>query len=259
MGKSAPTPTDPKDVSSATTGTNYMTSLMNTMMGNFNEVGPYGSKSTTQTGTQTITDPYTGQTYEVPTFTTNVTLDPAQQAILDQQTAAKGSLATTGAQLAQGLLGMGNFSMDTADIEGRLAELGQARLDPMLAQKQEALRTQLANQGISQGSDAYNQEMARFDQGSNDAYNQLFLQGRQQAGNELMGERQMQLSEIMSLLGGGSAQMPSFMTGAGASPMASTNNAGIIGNYDTALNNQWQQNQSMWGQGLGALGGLFGL
>jgi len=65
MGKSAPAPTDPKDVSSATTGTNYMTSLINTLMGNFNETGPYGSKTTTQTGTQTVTDPYTGQTYEV--------------------------------------------------------------------------------------------------------------------------------------------------------------------------------------------------
>lgn len=259
MGKSAPAPTDPKDVSSATTGTNYMTSLINTLMGNFNETGPYGSKTTTQTGTQTVTDPYTGQTYEVPTYTTDVSLNADQQGLLDTQTAAKGSLATTGAQLAQGLLGMGNFNMDTGAIEGRLAELGQARLDPMLAQRQEALRTQLANQGISQGSDAYNQEMARFDQGSNDAYNQLFLTGRQQAGNELLGQRQMQLSEIQQLLGGSGVAMPSFMTGAGASPMAGTNNAGIIQGYDNANMNQWMQNQNMWGKGLGGLGGLFGL
>ena len=259
MGKTAPAPTDPKTVSAATTGTNYMTSLMNTLMGNFNETGPMGSKTTTQTGTQTVTDPYTGQTYEVPTFTTNVSLDPAQQAILDQQTAAKGSLATTGAQLAEGLVGMGNFNMDTGAIESRLAELGQSRLDPMLAQKQEALRTQLANQGIAQGSEAYNQEMARFDQGSNDAYNQLFLQGRAQAGNELMSQRNMQLSEIMSLLGGAQPGTPTFMTGAGASPMASANNAGIIGAADQQAMQQWQQNQAMWGQTMGGLGGLFGL
>jgi hypothetical protein len=67
------------------------------------------------------------------------------------------------------------------------------------------------------------------------------------------------LSEIAQLLGGSGVAMPNFMTGAGAAPMAGTNNAGIIQGYDNANMNQWMQNQNMWGQGLGALGGLFGL
>src|SRR5690606_9456713 len=56
-------------------------------------------------------------------------------------------------------------------------ELLMQRLNPELDRQREALRTQLANQGIAQGSEAYNREMERFGRTSNDAHTQAALQG----------------------------------------------------------------------------------
>ena len=66
-----------------------------------------------------------------------------------------------------------------------------SRLNPQLQQQEEALRTRLANQGITLGSDAYNREMLAQGQRANDLTTQAALQGisldqavRQQAFGE---------------------------------------------------------------------------
>jgi hypothetical protein len=50
---------------------------------------------------------------------------------------------------------------------------GASRLDPRMQQEQEALETQLQNQGLTRGSQAWNAEMQRQMQARNDAYNSL--------------------------------------------------------------------------------------
>ena len=76
------------------------------------------------------------------------------------------------------------FDGSNEATEARLMELGRKRLDPALAQQDEALRTRLANQGLKVGSEGYRREMERQDQSRNDAYNSLLLQGRGQAFQE---------------------------------------------------------------------------
>ena len=97
MGKpTAPTPPDPKDTAAAQTGTNINTSLANTYMGNVNQVGPDGSTLTyDQTGSQSFTDPFTGQTYDVPQFTATQSLSDGAQGIFDSQQSAKANFADT--------------------------------------------------------------------------------------------------------------------------------------------------------------------
>lgn len=56
-------------------------------------------------------------------------------------------------------------------------ELLLSRINPQLDQQQEALRSQLANQGIVQGTEAYDRAMMQHQQGRNDAYNQAALSG----------------------------------------------------------------------------------
>jgi hypothetical protein len=46
-----------------------------------------------------------------------------------------------------------------------------------MEQRRQAAATQLANQGVAPGSEAYNREMAMLNQAENDAYTQLMLQG----------------------------------------------------------------------------------
>jgi len=109
MGKpSAPKPPDPKDTSQAQTGTSVGTAIANTMLGNVNQVTPQGSLNYDQTGSYTFTDPYTGQSYDIPTFTATSNLSPGQQQIYDAQTQAQLGMSQTAAQQAdrlQSLLG----------------------------------------------------------------------------------------------------------------------------------------------------------
>lgn len=259
MGKSAPQPTPPRETSAAATGTNVATSIANAFLTNMNEVTPDGTKTFSQSGDYTFTDPYTKQTYTVPRFTVTQTLSPEQQAVKAQQDTARLNLAGLGANLS-GTLGnqlTGNFSLGNDETEARLFDLGSKRLDPMFARRDEALRARLANQGIKVGTDAYAREMEGLGQQQNDAYNQLLLSGRGQASQELLAEDNQRINQVSALLGGGQVSAPNFMTGAGVNGIPITDNAAIIANSDASRMNAWQQNQAAMGGLFGGMGGLF--
>ncbi len=259
MSKKAPAPTPPRETSAAATGTNVATAISNAYLTNMNEVGPDGTRTFDQTGSTSVTDPYTGQTYQVPRFTTTTTLSPQQQRIKEQQDAAGFNLASLGNNLS-GQLGeqlTGNFKLGNEAVEGRLMDLGRKRLDPMFAQKDEDLRSRLANQGIKAGSQAYDREMGLMGQQQNDAMNQLLLQGRGQASQELLTEDNQRINQISALLSGGQVSMPNFMSPVGVQGAATTDNAAIIGNYDNARMDSWKASQGAMGSMLGGMGGLF--
>lgn len=261
MASKPPAPTPPRETSAAATGTNVSTAIANAYLTNMNETGPDGSRTFTQTGSQSVTDPYTGETYEVPRFSVETTLSPEQQAIADQQNRAGLNLATLGADLSGQLGGQltSNFRLGNEAVEGRLFDLGRQRLDPLMAQRDEDLRTRLANQGIKAGSAAYDREMSLMNQGQNDAYNQLLLQGRAQASNELLTEDNQRINQISALMNGGQVSQPNFTTQNSITPAATTDAASIIGNYDTQRMNAWGQGQASIGSMIGGLGGLFAL
>lgn len=258
MGKpKAPAPTPPKETSAAATGTNVSTAIANAYLGNINEYGPDGVTRIERRGSESVYDPYTGNTYEIPTFDRYTELSPEQQAIKAQQDGASLNLATLGNQLS-GTLGnqlTDNFRLGNEATEGRLMELGRSRLDPILEQRREAEATRLANQGIMVGSTAYDRAMANVNNAENDAYNQLLLQGRGLANQELLTEDNQRINQISALLNGGQVSQPNFM-GANMPTIPTTDNASIIANYDNQKLQAWQAQQA---QTQGILGGLFGL
>lgn len=261
MGSKGPDPTPADETSAAQTGTSVSTAIANAFLTNVNEAGPDGTRTFEQTDEYTFTDPFTDETYTVPRFSVTQTLSDEQQAIADQNNAASLNLATLGNDLS-GTLGnqlTGNFQLGNEAVEERLFDLGSQRLDPMFEQNEEALRTRLANQGIKAGSEAYDREMANFSQGKNDAYNQLLLQGRGQATQELLTEDNQRINQISALLSGGQVSSPNFLTGTQVNPIATTDNASIIANYDQAATNQFNNSQALWGSAIGGLGGLFAL
>lgn len=261
MGKSAPTPTPAKETSAASTAGNVSTGIANAFLQNVNEVTPDGTKSFDQTGSHSFTDPYTGQSYDIPQFTVTQTLNEQQQGIKDQNDAASLNLATLGNDLS-GTLGnqlTGNFELGNEAVESRLFELGSKRLDPMFANRDEDLRTRLSNQGIKAGSEAYDREMGLAGQQQNDAYNQLLLQGRGQASQELLTEDNQRINQIGALLSGGQVSQPNFTTGTQVNGIQGTDNAAIIANSDNASMNAWSQNQAAMGSAIGGIGGLFAL
>lgn len=94
MGKSFPEPTPPKETSAAQTGTSVSTAVANAFLQNPSENTPWGSTSVNPTGTYAWTDPYTQQTYNIPTFTRSTSLDASGQATKTQTDAAKLNLGT---------------------------------------------------------------------------------------------------------------------------------------------------------------------
>lgn len=257
MGKKVPDPTNPKETSAATTSTNVATAIANAMMGNVTDITPDGTKTTKQTGSYDWTDPYTKAHYTVPTFTTTQTLSAGQQKIKSEQDRAALNLSTLGANLSDTLGDQlnGNFKLDNSAAEARLSGLARKRLDPMWKQREEDYKQQLANQGIGLNSKAYNRAMTEFNQNRNDDYNQMFLQGRAQADQELLTQDNQRINQISALLNGGQVSQPNWV-GANISQIPTTNNASIIANYDQQRMAAAQIDNS-FGQSI--LGGLFGL
>jgi hypothetical protein len=133
MGKpSPPTPPDPYRTAAAQTGTNVSTAVANAYLNNTNQNTPTGSLSYDATGNHAWTDPSTGQTYNIPTFTATQTLTPQGQAIQGQNLAAQYNLAGMANAQSGRIAGLLSHEMDlsrapTAGTATGLSNVGQAR------------------------------------------------------------------------------------------------------------------------------------
>jgi hypothetical protein len=258
MGKPKPPKApDPMKTAAAQTGTNIGTGIANTVMGNFNQVTPYGSLNYNQTGTFKYTDPSTGRTYDVPTFTATQTLSPEQQQLYNSGVGAQQNLADIAKAQSGAASGMLSKPFDGSNdaTEARLIELGRKRLDPMFSDRRASMEQDLANRGIAMGSRAYDSAMRRSSEAENDAYNQLLLTGNQQAFSQGQAIRNQPINEIAALMGGSQVTGPNY-AGTNAGQIATTDYAGLQQQgYANQMNNYNQQMQ----QRNQLMGGLFGL
>lgn len=187
MGKSVPSPPpqpDPKVVAAAQTGSNIVTAQGNSILGNANQVGPYGSTTFTPGQNYSVVDQDTGKTWSIPQWTQTTTLTPAQQQLLDQQNqlgAGLNQLALDQTGRISGLLGQpiqapsGSIqrSVPVQTVNPTMApttfgqtagniqyDIGGAnwdkatnaildRLNPQIAQDRAAQETKLANMGFT--------------------------------------------------------------------------------------------------------------
>lgn len=280
---SAPAAPDPVATANAQGAMNKETAYWNAMMGNVNQTTPYGSIKYTQSGDGTY-DPN-----KPPQFSSEITLSPEQQKLLDSQQSNSQGLQDLGtAQMGRisnavstpySFAGMPNAPTQT-DING-LAQQGQdaimSRLNPQFDRDEEALRTRLINQGIGQGSQAYNTEMNTFNQAKNDARSQAILQGqsygsneqaqelglRNQAIQEYNAQRNAPLNEYSALTSGQQIQNPSF---SGSNPgnaqagdlQGATNTAyqGALNNYNSQVASGNATTSGLFGLGGAGLGGF---
>lgn len=262
MTPKPPAPPDPKTTAAAQTATNVSTAVANAALGNVNQITPDGSLTYSKTGLEKITDPNTGATYDVPIYTATQTYSPEQQAIYEQGKRAELGLATTAADQAEFLQDyLGEpIKIDNEETESRLFDLGRQRLDPVLSERQTALETQLSNQGVKRGSEAFDRAMRDNAQFSNDAYNQLLLSGRSQAVQEQLAERSAPINEITALLSGSQVSQPQFVN-TSMPQIPTVDYAGLVNqNYAQQMANYQQQaagRNSLVG-GLFSLGGTLG-
>ena len=280
MGKSsprAPAAPDPYATAAAQGAMNKETAETQARLNRVDEYTPYGSSVYSNTEGGDGSSDYTRTT----------TLDPAQQAIVDQQTGISSQLnELAGDQITrvEGSLSdpysyEGMPDAPVADAAARQQTIDamynqyESRLNPQFSDAQTALETQLANQGIGVGSDAYTKAMESQGRTRNDAFqsamnnavtgggaeqSRLFgLQGnaRERAIQEYERIRNAPLNEVSALMSGTQINNPTFS----AIPQTGVANTDFIGAQNSSnamLNNQYAQQM---GANNAMTGGLFGL
>jgi hypothetical protein len=166
-----------------------------------NQITPYGSLNYAVTGQ----DPYGN-----PTWTATSKLSPDQQALYDYDIASSKGL---GALQSKGLTYVSNM-LDQPFNTRNLPQTGinpgedmtqsiMRRLQPTLAMEQKQFDTQMANQGIPLGSEAYENARRMFDQRQNDKLVSSVIQGTQtglQARGQGFSEQAYQRNEPINTL-----------------------------------------------------------
>lgn len=257
---SPPAAPDPAATSAAQTASNKETALYNYGLNNPNYNTPLGSLSTTVD----TSDP------NQPRGTSNVTLSPDQQTLLNNQNQQSIGLSNLANQL-QGRVGDSldqplPSSNDINSISQNASDAYYAKqkqyLDPQYDQAQQQLDSKLANQGIATGSEAYNNDqnnLARQKQSAYDtAQNNAITQGpanAQQLFALTAEQRSQPLNELNALRTGSQVSMPQ-VPGQTPSNAAPTDVSGNI-------NNAYAQNLGAYNAQLGSsnslTSGLFGL
>jgi hypothetical protein len=212
MGKpSAPRPPDPRVTAQAQTDSNRDTAVANSYLNNVNQNTPYGSVTYDITGTGPNGVPRWTQT----------TTESANQAELrglqEQQGIQLGQLGISQTGRVSDILGT-NYTprrFDTnsvtggpldiagalgdygSDVEARTRELATRGLGRDFDQREESLRSRLANQGINAGTEAFDTELRGLGEQRGEAFANAELMARSQAQSD----RQQSLSELLGQRG----------------------------------------------------------
>jgi Chaperone of endosialidase len=248
MESAAPiTPPDPTVTAAAQTAANKATAITQSEMNDVNQVGPTGTSTYTQIGTNPDGTPQMQQT---------TALSAPQQAIFNTGQDSEANLANAAKSLtSQEATQLATpFNLDNS-ISAKIDSIGKQTLDPQWAANTSAENATLANEGVTPGSEAYNNAMTSFNAAKNNAYDQLFLSGDAQAESESLANQNETTNQISALMNGSQVSTPTFQSTPQTS-VAGTDVAGITQNSYLDANQQAQQsvaaNNAM-------MGGLFGL
>jgi hypothetical protein len=276
-----PPSSDPFTLAAAAQGATGTAAVnQQTIANRANQINPFGSSSWIQ-------DPNTGQ------WTQNVQLAGAQQGALTAQENLQAGRMTGAAGLLPGALDAMGKPIDTSGFSslysfgapGQVNQQAQdavmGQLQPMMDQRRKAMETQLANQGITRGSEAWQNaqdQMARDEnnmrlQGVQAGFTQGNLlnqqdinygnyQSQQRAGElgEAQTLRSQPLSDINALTTGQGVQAPTFgqygQAGVAAPPSYLTAAQSQYGAMLDQQNAEADRKASLYG-GLYNLGGSF--
>lgn len=259
MGKNQQQPTSPDYLGAANAQAygSLQTAIANNTLSHPNINTPLGSQTWNQTGSSSVYIPGYGNV-QIPNYTQNVTMSPEQKELYDQQVGISGGLLH---QAGNNLANPQDLS-SIQDVANRSYQQLTARLDPQWAQNEEMQKSQLANQGLTAGGEAYDNAMRTFNQGKNDAYGQAQLSAintMPQTFQLASAIRDQPLNEMSALSGGSQVSMPQFQPVSYPGQMQSPNTLGATqsqGQWDANLYNQQVGQQNAFTSGLFGLAGM---
>ena len=218
--------------------------------GRNNQVTPYGNLTWSQTDPKDRDSPWTS----------TVNLTPLGQQTLDQQM-----------RMSQGLGGMaenfmGNINTEPMDLSsvGDISDAAYgaqtARLNPEWKQRREMQETQLVNQGLARGSEAWDNAMRSFGNQENDAYSGARLQAIQTMPQTYQLESAMHsqpLNQFNALRSGAQVQNPQFQQptpGANLLGAAQASGAYDMNSFNQKMGTYNSMLQGLFGMGSAAAG-----
>lgn len=265
--KDSPSPPPAPDYTGAAQATSQgsvQAALANNLMMHPNINTPLGSQTWQQTGTGTVGAIGDQPGFDVPQYTQTINMTPEGQNLYQGQLGlSQGLLDTSNQSLGQTQQSLGSpmNTQSVQDIADQSYGLQTARLDPQWAANSESQAAQLANQGIMQGSEAYNNAMRTFDQGKNDAYSQARLSSISTMPQTFQlgaAQRMQPLTELNALRTGAQPQMPQFQPTQYAGGAQGPNMLGATqaqSGYDQGLYNSQVAGNNSTMNGLFSLGG----
>lgn len=249
-----PAPPDPYKTAAAQTGTNIASGIAQQQLNSTNQVTPYGNLTYSQSGMQTVTDPSTGKTYQIPQMTATQTLSPEQQGLFDSQMQAQqqyGNIAN--AQLGRVGEALGQpVDLGPEAIQKQVGDYWHSGLDPVWTQRQSQLESQLANKGLRVGDSAFTQAMTDFGNQRDAAYNEAQRNSQGQAMQQILAARNQPLNETSALMRGSQVQAPNFTS----TPQAGVSSANLEGDVYNSYKGQMDQYGAQQAQSNGMWGSL---
>lgn len=220
MGKKAPKapkPVDPRVIANAQAGANRDTAAYQQQLNMVNSSGPLVNSS------------WTADANAPGGYRQNTSFNPQMQGMVND--------------LTSGIRSSGGYQYEVNpqnQVSDAMYAQARSRLDPQFEQSDSQIRTQLANQGLTPGGEAYDRAYMNFLRGKNDAYNQAnwsSIQAGEQAGLERANLRNNAVgagyNNLQGLYGLAAAATPQY------------NPVGVAGTDVTGaygLNAQMQQN-----------------
>jgi hypothetical protein len=227
-----------------------------------NQVTPYGNLTYSISGK----DSYGNDMY-----TANQTLTPAQQKILEQNQGLSSGLLNTA---QQGLDYAGNLLSKPGVDLSQLPQIGinpgetysdaiMRRLAPQIAQESQASDAALANQGIAQGTQAYENAKRQLAMSQNDRQLGAITSGmnvgmgaNQQAFNQQAYNQMQPINVINALRTGSQVQNPTY---ASVPQQANVGGADILGATSAGYNAELARTNAENAASGGFLGGLMNI
>jgi hypothetical protein len=262
-GKKQPTPPDAQLTAQQQFDLNKQGTNFDAATNRYQQYGPSGSVTWQNFGDANN-----------PSWVQNTNLSPENQKLYNQQLANQNSLASQAGTYGQDMLSRLNSKARTIDNTtfNQVAKSQLDRMMPGLDHQTQMLQTQLANQGLAPGGDAYKMGMLSDSQGRNDAnlaaINSAMNAQVQENGMINQNEAQNNANQTQALtnLGGllagsGQVNIPTYggstaVSSTGIPDIASLINQqyGQQSNQVTAANNVNQSKNNQVGSAAGNLG-----
>lgn len=255
MGKSAPSPPpapDPVATANAQAAANVQTAQTQAALNRVNQYTPYGSLVYSQP------DP----TNNPNQWTATQTFSPQEQALFNLATTAQQTYGNTALDMfnrASSSLAQ-PINTDYSSVRDQYIQSQMGLIQPELQMQQQTLQSQLQNQGVAQGSDAWNNAMRSYNNQVAQTYANVLANAQTGVGQAIQQQialRNQPLNEASALLSGQQVAQPQF-TNVPQTQVSPTNVLGAYGMQQSALWNQYNAQMNQYSSQLGGEAGLVG-